>query len=268
MVSRVLLLCLTVALAGSLPAAGQREIKWNNPDGPALPGVEHGSFRSAAMGVEVGYNVYTPPGAGNERLPVIYFLHGAGGTENSDAGAFSGLVGKLIDRKEIAPAICVFPNGGMSGYQDREETKVMGETLIIKELIPQIDRTHRTRSGKDGRVIAGFSMGGAGAVRLSLKHPKLFSAAASWAGALPRRGVMSPPELEVANLKKVGGSVRLLLIVGDQDFTKTGHQPLLASLQEAEYPVRYEVLAGVGHNLGLYYEKSGEDLVRFLAKGF
>ena len=126
-------------LPGTLPrAAGaaeaepqaqppRRDVTWNNPDGPAVPGVEHGVLRSKAMGREVGYNVYLPPGYkdGKERYPVLYFLHGAGGSENSDAGGFSGLVRKEIEAKTIPPAICVFPNGGMSGYADRPEGKIM-----------------------------------------------------------------------------------------------------------------------------------------------
>ena len=56
----------------------RKETKWNNPDGPKIPGVEHGSFRSASMEVEVGYNVALPAGyaQGDKRYPVVYFLHG------------------------------------------------------------------------------------------------------------------------------------------------------------------------------------------------
>lgn len=49
----------------------------------------------------MGYNVYLPPRYADgtqQRYPVIYFLHGAGGNENSDAGGFSGLIQELIRR--------------------------------------------------------------------------------------------------------------------------------------------------------------------------
>jgi len=261
---------LAFLLAAAAAAAQERprEVKWNNPDGPKLAGVTHGSFRSPSMDVEVGYNVYLPPAyAGSARFPVIYFLHGAGGNENSDAGGFSGLVAKLAEEKKIPPAICVFPNGGMSGYQDRPEAKVMGETLIVKELVPLIDRTYRTQARREARVVTGFSMGGGGAVRLALKHPDLFSAAGSWAGALRGRGGAAPPELEPDYLKEVAGKVRLLLIVGDKDPTYAGHAPVVQNLEQARYPVRYRVLEGVAHDLGAYYEKTGEEMVRFLAEG-
>jgi enterochelin esterase-like enzyme len=209
----VLLGASLIAIAAvRLPAQQRREVKWNLPPARAIPGIEHHSFRSPSMDLEVGYNVYTPPAyaRGSARFPVIYFLHGAGGDENSDAGGFSGLVARLIEQKAIPPVICVFPNGGMSGYRDDPQAKVMGETLIVKELVPLVDRTYRTQAVREGRVLAGFSMGGGGSVRLAFKHPETFSAAASWAGAIQRRGGGTVPELEPEALRKVAGKVRLL----------------------------------------------------------
>lgn len=270
--SKLMLAGLVLLSLAALPSRGQeqRVVKWNNPDGPKIPGVEHRSFRSPSMEIEVGYNVYLPAAyvRGKGRFPVIYFLHGAGGTENSDAGAFSELMARLVEAKKIPPAICVYPNGGLSGYRDQPEQKVMGETLIIKELVPLIDRTYRTQVRREGRTITGFSMGGGGAVRLALKYPDLFSAAGSWAGALtPRRGGPAP-ELSVENLRKVNGQVRLLLIVGDKDLTFAGHAPVKKNLEEAAYPVKYEVLEGVSHDLGVYYEKTGDEMAQFLAQEF
>lgn len=264
-------LLLLAALAAPTAAQNQRgQVKWNNPDGRRIPGVEHQAFRSPSMDVEVGYNVYTPPSyvRGSNRYPVIYFLHGAGGSESSDAGGFSGLISKLVAERKIPAAICVFPNGGLSGYQDRPTEKVMGETLIVRELLPLIDRTYRTRANREGRALTGFSMGGGGAVRLALKHPDLFSAAGSWAGSLvPRRGGF-PPELEPAHLRQTAGKVRLLLIVGDKDLTYDSHQPVVKNLKEAGFPHQFRVLEGVPHSLDLYYEKTAEALVRFLTAGF
>ena len=226
---KMLLLSCTVVFSllglSSQAQQARSQTKWNNPDGPRVPGVEHGSFHSPSMDVEVGYNVYLPPGyaQGNRRYPVIYFLHGAGGNENSDAAGFSDLVARLATQKKAPAVICVFPNGGMSGYRDRPEQKIMGETLLIKELIPLIDRTYRTRADREGRVIAGFSMGGGGAIRLALKHPDLFSASASWAAALGSRGGDLPPQLETDNLRRLAGRVRLLMVVGDKDMTYARH---------------------------------------------
>jgi endo-1,4-beta-xylanase len=223
------------------------------------------------MGLDVGYNVWLPPGYADSKVkyPVIYFLHGAGGTESSDAGGFSSLVKKEIDARTIPPVIILFPNGGMSAYRDNPERKIMGETLIVKELIPLIDMKYRTIDTRDGRAVCGFSMGGGGAIRLGLKHPELFSAAASWAGAL---GAMSTTitvaDLAKANADKVRGKVRLLLIVGDKDPTLGSHAPVIDALKELKIDHEFQVLPGVDHNLGDYYEQTGPKLVRFLAQSF
>ncbi len=247
----------------------RREVKWNIPDGPKIKDVTHGSFHSEAIGQEVGYNVYLPPGyaEGEARYPVVYFLHGAGGNENSDAGGFSALLAKQAAENKGQPAICVFPNGGMSGYRDSMTTK--GETLIIKELIPLIDKTYRTKASREGRVICGFSMGGGGAIRLALKHPDLFSAAGSWAAALGGRGGSEPPaELSLDHLREVAGKVRLYLVVGDEDNLKNAHTPFVKNLEEAKYPHRYQELPGVGHNLGVCYDQTGDEMAKFLVSEF
>ncbi|TWU34262.1 alpha/beta hydrolase-fold protein [Novipirellula artificiosorum] len=75
----------------------------------------------------------------------------------------------------------VNPNGGMSGYRGDVEK------MIVDELIPLIDWSYPTKANASGRVVAGFSMGGAGSVSLALRHPDLFCTAGSWGGALSCR---------------------------------------------------------------------------------
>jgi len=228
-------------------------------------------FHSAAMDLDVGYNVFLPMGYADSKrkYPVVYFLHGAGGTESSDAGGFSGLIQKEVDAGKCPPVICVFPNGGMSGYRDNPERKIMGETLIVNELIPLIDGKYRTVATRAGRTICGFSMGGGGAVRLTLKHPELFSAAASWAAALGSRGGgVSAADTAKENADKLRGKVRFLLIVGDKDPTFASHAAVIDALKEQKISTDYQVLEGVDHNLGEYYKQTGAKLVKFVTSGF
>jgi endo-1,4-beta-xylanase len=258
--------------AQTLPAP-EREVKWNNPDGVKVAGLEHHSLTSPSMGQGMGFNVWVPPAyaAGNGRFPVIYFLHGAGGNENSDAGGFAGLVRRAIEEKKIPPVLCVFPNGGMSGYRDQPEKKVMVETFIVKELIPHIDANWRTLALRERRAVAGFSMGGSGAMRLVVKYPDLFSAAGSWAAGIGFRRSDAAEEFHAQlrqNAERIRDRVRLLLIVGDQDMTYAGHGPFIAQLKELKLAHEYEVLAGVGHDLGRYQRDTGSRLVEFLGRGF
>jgi endo-1,4-beta-xylanase len=262
---------LSISMADGAESPPQ-ETRWNNPDRPPSPGLVHGNFHSASMAQEIGYNVYLPPGyeENSVHYPVVYFLHGAGGDENSDAGAFSGLVARLIQENKIEPLICVFPNGGKrSGYRDHPETKIMVETMIVKELLPLIDQTYRTRSSHDARVAVGFSMGGAGAVRFGIKYPDLFSVVGSWGGAFGGRDNRAlPADFATDALASVAGRVRLLLVVGAKDFTLSSYPDLLRNLTEAKFPCAFQILSDVEHDPGAYYKRNGEDMLRFLSAGF
>ncbi|MBI2784248.1 MAG: alpha/beta hydrolase, partial [Gammaproteobacteria bacterium] len=53
----------------------------------------------------------------------------------------------------------------------------MMETAFTQDLIAHADATYPTRTDRDGRIVAGYSMGGYGALRYALAHPELFGAA-------------------------------------------------------------------------------------------
>ena len=104
-VSRFCILAVFAALSWSLGSSEllaqqrRREISWVNPDVTKMPGLTHKVLASKTMGHDVGYVVWTPPGfdeSGTTKYPVVYFLHGAGGSEKSDAAGFSSIVAKAI----------------------------------------------------------------------------------------------------------------------------------------------------------------------------
>lgn len=249
--------------------APKREVIWNNPPEKPSALVSHHELASQAMQRTVGYTLYLPPGytdAADRDFPVVYFLHGAGGNENADGPAFAGIVDRLIRADRVPAVICVFPNGGMSGYRDHPESGINVETMLIEDLIPTIDATYRTQARREARVIGGYSMGGGGAIRLALTHPDLFSAAASWAGAVVdfRSGEI-PRELSVDKLRDQSPTVRVLMITGyDDEVTHRGHWPFVELLRDAKYPFTLRTLRGVPHNLGRYYELTGEEFALFL----
>ena len=117
--------------------------------------------------------------------PVLYLLHGA-------CGHFADwlrqtpdklLVQKLADQYHL---IVVMPEGETFGFflDSPLNASSQFETHLTKEVLPKIDQTYRTVRDRKGRVIAGLSMGGHGALYLSARHPDLFSAAGSMSGAL------------------------------------------------------------------------------------
>ena len=117
--------------------------------------------------------------------PVLYLLHGAYGhfADWLKSPPDKRLVHNLADQYNI---IIVLPEGEtFSFYLDSPVSpESQFETYLTREVLPKIDQTYRTVRDRKGRVIAGLSMGGHGALFLSARHPDLYCAAGSMSGAL------------------------------------------------------------------------------------
>ncbi|MEV0789179.1 alpha/beta hydrolase-fold protein [Kribbella sp. NPDC050459] len=161
------------------------------PGSPATPAVPPGTIapaavRSATLGENINYNVYLPAGydASAQRYPVIYLLHGRGDSMSAWTQVKSRL-DELIGGGEIPPTIAIMPDAPWSSraswYVDSAYTGTDPgrpvETAFLEDLVPHVDATYRTVADRSGRAIAGYSMGGAGALRYALAHPDLFGAA-------------------------------------------------------------------------------------------
>lgn len=143
------------------------------------------SFKSKVLGQEFKMQVYLPDGyqEADKPLPVVYMLHGAGSTEDSwpVRGGIQVTADQLIKRSQLRPSIIVMPTlGPHSWYADANDAKA--QTAFLDDLVPYVEEKYKTRSDRAGRSIAGLSMGGYGALNLSLSRPDLFCAA----------GVLSP----------------------------------------------------------------------------
>ena len=250
-----------------------RQITWNNPREFDVPGLTHQTLDSSAIGQTVGFNIYLPPQYENEpdrRFRVVYFLHGAGGNESSDAG-FSHIAHRKIVNGEIEPMIWVFPNGGMSGYRDRGDAKV--ETMIIEELIPHIDENYRTLAKAESRGVAGFSMGGGGAMRYVLKYPDLFGTGASFAASLGR-GRNPEPDRSPDGVYAFADALTaeqaerlwLMLVIGEDDFLFSGHAPFVKHMHDKKVRTTYIVHSYLDHNFGMLTQLSGPTVVDHLAR--
>lgn len=254
-------------------AADTEAWKWNDPKDLGIPGLHHVTLESASMNRTVGFNIYLPPhyvSESDRRFPVVFFLHGAGGTESSDAGLAHHVHAEIVAGR-IPPVIYVFPNGGeRSGYRDSTNSYVRAETLLIRELLPRVDRDYRTLTNADGRGICGFSMGGGGAMRLSLKYPDLFGSAASLAAALDpvpeSRDSDNVYNHVTALAPEQREKLRLLLVVGEEDFLFSRHGPFLKHLKETGIASTFTVHSKVGHDLGKLTHLSAGDMIRHLAR--
>ena len=164
-------------------------------------------FESEVLGRDWNYTVYLPSGYDYSGLsyPVVYLLHGNGGNENSwpTQGNVQEVADTLIRDERIPPVIIVMPEANTTWYVDRKENM---ETAVIEELIPEIESQFRTIPTREGRVVAGLSMGGYGALRFALIYPEMFAAAGLLSPAIY---VPEPPE---------DSSARRVGVFGEEDY--------------------------------------------------
>ena len=189
---RGLALALALVLAGAAcgPAPAREPVR-------AGAGAERGSLRydtvrsRALRGNPPGdppereVVVYLPPGyhaSPGLRYPVVYLLHGFDGDGRQFlAPPFSlpSALDSLLAAGAIEPMIVVLPDGrNRSAGSFFANTRAMGRwgDFVAREVVEWVDGEYRTVAEREGRGIAGWSMGGFGALALAMDHPDVFGA--------------------------------------------------------------------------------------------
>jgi putative tributyrin esterase len=147
----------------------QRESQLDNPRLTPNVRMQDVTFHSTSLGRDMPYRVILPAADPNAKLPVVYLLHGGGGNYR-DWSNYSD-----VAQYAAAGLVLVMPEGESSYYVnavDRPQDRF--EDYITKDLIADVEARLPGAPGRANRAIVGISMGGFGAVVLSLKHPDLF----------------------------------------------------------------------------------------------
>ncbi len=157
--------------------------------------------------------VYTPPGyeKGNTKYPVLYLQHGWGENETSWGiqGKANLIMDNMIAEGRTKPFIVVMTygmtnTGGRPGMPPRPAANATAaalgatapapaprptsgpgsmadiiakngfQTVLLDELIPYVDSHFRTVATRDGRAMAGLSMGAAETKVITLNKPEVF----------------------------------------------------------------------------------------------
>jgi S-formylglutathione hydrolase FrmB len=146
------------------------------------PRLREYSFITPSLLEEPRVRVLLPRGyeGSDRRYPVLYLLHGA--DARADFWTVAG-VEKIIGDREL---IVVMPDGDTGFYSnwfnEGRGGPPLWEDFHVDELIPWVDEELRTVASREGRAIAGNSMGGLGALLYAAHHPDLFALAASFSG--------------------------------------------------------------------------------------
>ncbi|WNO09335.1 alpha/beta hydrolase [Teredinibacter sp. KSP-S5-2] len=132
--------------------------------------------------------VYLPPSYiknQHKHYPVVYVLHGFGGSAEAWFAAEPGspqidkTMNALVSEGLVNEMIVVVPDTN-SRHQGTWYTNnpITGnwEDFITKDLLNKIEQRYRVKRGKESRGIIGHSMGGFGAIKMSLEHSHLYSA--------------------------------------------------------------------------------------------
>jgi enterochelin esterase-like enzyme len=166
--------------------------------------VHHHFYKSAIVGDNRDFYVYTPPGydsKGSTLYPVLYLLHGY----SDDAGGWTA-VGKanlildsLIAQGKAKPMIVVMPLGygapeivqrtsqfgaPFRNAELRERNFSKFRSALIDEVIPAVERMYKADGNREARAITGLSMGGAESLFTGLNRLDKFS----WVGAFSSGG--------------------------------------------------------------------------------
>ncbi len=189
------------------PPAGFNIKREDVPHGELTP-VE---YDSKSLGTRRRMRVYTPPGYTTDRkYPVLYLLHGIGGTDTewTEACHANNVIDNLLAEGKIQPMVLVFPDGnssrtvadlaaggrgegagapggrgagagrGGAGRMDMDAWLTPFENDLLKDIIPYVDSHYSVYSDRDHRALAGLSMGGGQTLNIGLVHPETFA----WVG--------------------------------------------------------------------------------------
>lgn len=148
----------------------------------------HETYLSTLNGsLNIGYWAYLPPAYlqdSSQAFSVIYWLHG-GSTGGLNENSIPWIAEDFMETNstfysKLRNSIVIFPNGlDLEFFTDRLDNSTRIESSIINELIPHINNNYNISQDRTCKGIAGFSMGGYGAIKLALKYPTLFGHAIS-----------------------------------------------------------------------------------------
>ncbi len=266
------------------------EPQWLDPDREAPLRSQYHVFHSDILDQDASCLVWLPVAysrAPNRRFPVIYWLHGADGSQRKCAETFLPSYVEALKNRTAPPAIVVAVNGiPRSFYGDAFDGTCPVESVIIKDLIPNIDREFRTLATREGRLIEGFSMGGLGAARLGLKYPDVFGAIAiNSAGPLPqeKEPARLPPVLQrvfgdnldelphrlaARNAEALQHDTLIRIVCGGDDSLLAGNRILHEVLEDLKIPHVFREVPGVEHEGRKLYERGGNRAFAFHQRAF
>jgi enterochelin esterase-like enzyme len=219
---------------------GPLSLPWELNDVPH--GEIHHHFYLSAVGEDDrDYYVYTPPGydaAAKKTYPVLYLLHGFSDDASgwTAVGHANVILDNLIAQGKAKPMIVVMPLGygtmafvhlgrdAWSHTEMRDRNFKKFTEALFTEVMPRVESEYRTTKDRDGRAIAGLSLGGSESLLTGLNNLDKFA----WIGAFSSGGIPQDFSKDFPSLDaKANEQLRLLWIAcGTEDHLITLNRDL------------------------------------------
>jgi enterochelin esterase-like enzyme len=227
------------------------------PPATVAPGpTRFGAFRSQRRGRTVGYGVAWPPGSGpGARLPVCLLLHAAAGDHRApfDRLRMHHHLAEAVGARRVPPFALASADGGGSSWRPGGGDDPFG--MLLEELLPLLAGLGlRTAAGAVG--VAGWSMGGGGALRLAEAAPERLAAVVATSPAVAAAG------------DEVAAAARLRGLAVRVDCGETDPFADAARALAARLPKGAEVHLAKGCHDGVFWQRQAPAQLRFLAAAF
>lgn len=184
----------------------------------------------------IRFSLFTPAARGDDKLPLVLCLHGAGG----NTAAANILASDEQQKKHRCVVMAPACDSKTQHWVDTRFRRGGDKTPVTTELLEALDSVIKEANIDSTRVyITGQSLGGVGTWGLIAKHPTRFAA------AVPVCGIWSPEDAP-----KMKG-VAIWAFHGEKDPTVpvAGSRDMIAALKKANVTPepRYTEFPGVGH---------------------
>jgi S-formylglutathione hydrolase FrmB len=143
---------------------------------------------SKALHKEREVLVYLPPhyfhGAREgHRYPVLYLLQASvmQPTNYLKVGGLGPRIDTMVNAHRSAPYISVMPAGNGRDHEWANAAAGNYDSYVM-DVVHAIDKRFSTIPNRTGRIVAGLSEGGYGAINVGLHHLRTFSGLESWSG--------------------------------------------------------------------------------------
>lgn len=120
--------------------------------------------------------------APERRYAVVYFLHGFDQRPAMIEGWRSFAADAMSGGDELIVVALQGRNQLHGGFYVDSDVSGRFETWVVEEAVAAVDARYRTIRAAPSRGLAGFSMGGFGAMNLGLRHPDVFQAVFAFEG--------------------------------------------------------------------------------------